>query len=481
MSHGARPHTLAPVFTLCGVRAHAQSVESDTAPVRGQFEAEEPPPPEKPFVAPDVPHSFAEKVQIRTTWFTLKPGLVLIEDYTAFTQDAASISQVGVQENQWDPRAGRLMLRGTIGDSYKVAYLVAGEYKGFDSDPEETWNVTDVSFTFSIRGPATKLTVGKTKQSFSYEMVGDAANLPQAERVLSPFFVSRDIGVKVSHVFGKEQRATATVGVFNDWWVRDLPHDRSGTDVTARVTGLLWDHPDRHTFLHLGLAMRRVGADNDSLRYKGRPESNVTDNYVDTGDLVSDHGSHLGLEALWNEGPLSVLAEYNRAWVDSPDNGDPQFFGYYFTASWVLTGETRPYDRTVGFARRVLPQGRAGAPSWSSGFHTWISTIRRYRAAPSTRRTWESTGGRLGEPRSVSGGATRSSIDSRRPVALTAFKRVCSSSSRRPCGPAAIMRRARSMCPALSLSGHPDAEIIAIRWNYLRYGSSAWAAAEDTA
>jgi phosphate-selective porin OprO and OprP len=347
---------------LASVSPSAQSVESDTAPVRGQFEAQEPLPPAKPSIVPDIPTSFARKTQIRTRWFTLKPGLVLIEDYSAFTQDAASISQIGAQEDQWDPRSGRLMLSGTIGDSYKVRYLVAGEYKGFDSDPEETWQVTDVSFTFTIRGPATKLTVGKTKQTFAYEMVGDAANLPQAERVLSPFFVSRDIGVKVSHVFGKEQRATAAVGVFNDWWVRDLPHDRSGTDITARVTGLLWDDPDRHAFFHVGLAGRRVGADDDTLRYKGRPESNVTDNYVDTGNLVSDHASHLGLEALWNEGPFSLLAEYNRAWVDSPDTGDPQFFGYYLTASWVLTGETRPYDRTVGFARRVLPQGSAGAP-----------------------------------------------------------------------------------------------------------------------
>ena len=350
------------MIVLTSVSPSAQSVESDTAPVRGQFEAQEPLPPAKPSIVWDIPTSFARKTQIRTRWFTLKPGLVLIEDYSAFTQDAASISQIGAQEDQWDPRSGRLMLSGTIGDSYKVRYLVAGEYKGFDSDPEETWQVTDVSFTFTIRGPATKLTVGKTKQTFAYEMVGDAANLPQAERVLSPFFVSRDIGVKVSHVFGKEQRATAAVGVFNDWWVRDLPHDRSGTDITARVTGLLWDDPDRHAFFHVGLAGRRVGADDDTLRYKGRPESNVTDNYVDTGNLVSDHASHLGLEALWNEGPFSLLAEYNRAWVDSPDTGDPQFFGYYLTASWVLTGETRPYDRTVGFARRVLPQGSAGAP-----------------------------------------------------------------------------------------------------------------------
>jgi phosphate-selective porin OprO/OprP len=74
------------------------------------------------------------------------------------------------------------------------------------------------------------------------------------------------------------------------------------------------------------------------------------------------------LEALWNEGPFSVLAEYNRAWVDSSASGDPSFSGYYLTASWVITGETRPYDRTVGYARRVMPKGHWGAPELVARF-----------------------------------------------------------------------------------------------------------------
>lgn len=67
-----------------------------------------------------------------------------------------------------------------------MRYLVAGEYKGFDGAPDRNWDMTDVSLTFPLRGPGTTLTVGKTKQTHVYEMVGDAANLPQQERVLNP-------------------------------------------------------------------------------------------------------------------------------------------------------------------------------------------------------------------------------------------------------------------------------------------------------
>ena len=348
--------------------ARAQSEESDPAPALGEFEAAPLPPPEQPFLVPDVPQSVVDQTQVKERWLTLKVGVVLLADYTAFNQDSVSIGQVGKQKDQWEARAARLMLRGTIGTDYQISYLVAAEYKGFETAPEDLWQLTDLSFTFPLGGPATKLTVGKTKETFAYEMVGDAANLPQQERVLTPFFVSRNVGAKLSHVFGADQRMTLSGGVFNDWWVNGDSFSDSGTDVSARFTGLAWDQPDGKRFLHLGISGRYAGADNNTLRYKGRPESNVTDDYVDTGNLPGDHAWHLGLEALWNEGPFSVLAEYNRAWVNSPASGNPEFSGYYITGSWILTGETRPYDRTVGYARRVMPKGRWGAPELVARF-----------------------------------------------------------------------------------------------------------------
>lgn len=342
--------------------ARGQSEESELPPAPGEFEAASLPAPDQPFLVPDMPQSLAEQTQVRERWFTLKPGLVAIADYTAFHQDSESVSQVHKQHDQWEARAARAMLRGTIGTDYKIGYLVAAEYKGFETDPAQTWQLTDLSATFPVGGPATKVTLGKTKETFAYEMVGDAANLPHQERVLSPFFVSRNVGVKLTRVIGDAQRMTASAGVFNDWWVGGDSLSQSGTDVSARFTGLAWDAREGKSFLHLGVAGRYAGADDNTLRYKGRPESNVADNYVDTGNLPGDHAWHLGLEALWNEGPFSLLAEYDRAWLNAPASGNPAFFGAYLTASWILTGETRPYDRTVGYARRVMPSGRWGAP-----------------------------------------------------------------------------------------------------------------------
>jgi phosphate-selective porin OprO/OprP len=356
---GALILSLAASF-VSAFNAHAQSEESVPAPLAGQFVGEPSPAFESALAVLDLPERVLEKIQYSNSWFTLKAGESVLIDYTGFAQDSASISQVGKQDDRWQARELRLSLRGTIGSAYKVSYLFTASYNG-DADPGTRLSLVDASLSFPIGSPATQLTLGKTKETFDYEVVSSFPNLPQQERVLNPFFVTRNVGAKISQVFANH-RMTASVGLFNDWWMEGNSIHHNGTDASLRLTGLVWDKPDSHRYFHLGLSGRYVGGDGNTLRYKGRPESNVADNYADTGELPADHAWHLGVEALLNEGPFSLLAEYNRAWVDSPATGNPEFYGYYILASWVITGESRRYDRTTGYARRVMPKGRWGAP-----------------------------------------------------------------------------------------------------------------------
>ena len=346
--------------------AAAQAADPDLAPERGKFEAEAPAPPAQPYVVPEPPRTLADLTRYKSRSFSFQMGLAVLLDHTTFNQDAASVAQVGDQESQWQARAARLMAHGTIGSDYKVGYLFAAEYNGFESDATDEWSFTDVSFAFPIGGPATTLTVGMTKENFSYEMVGDAANLPQQERVLNPFFVSRNVGAKVIHVFGEDHRMTLAAGVFNNAWLNGVSGSDASTHATARVTGLVWDQDQGKRFLHLGMSGGVTA--NGVLRYRGRPETNVGDYYVDTGDLSDSRARQLGLEVLWNEGSFSVLAEHVRAWVSTSASGNAALSGYYVLGSWILTGETRPYDRTVGYARRIVP-----AHSWGA-----IELVARY-------------------------------------------------------------------------------------------------------
>ena len=179
-------------------------------------------------------------------------------------------------------------------------------------------------------------------------MVGDSANLPQSERLLSPFFKSRNIGVMFSNTM-LDQRGTWAIGAYDNWLTTSSQFSEAGKDVAARVTLLpLWEEEGAQ-YLHLGASLRYVGADSDVLRFSGKPASNVTSNYVDTGSMSGNHAWNTGLEALWNVGPYSVLAEYVTSSVSSAASGNPNFKGYYVVASWIITGEHRPYDQKAAY------------------------------------------------------------------------------------------------------------------------------------
>jgi phosphate-selective porin OprO/OprP len=295
-------------------------------------------------------------------WITFDFGLIVIGDYTWFSQDQASIHQVGGQESQSEFRADRILLRGNLFNTHSRPwhYLVALEYHGDDAAQfDEGVTFYDYQLMFPV-GPLGDLTIGKMKETFSYEVVGDLAFAPYLERIQTPFIVTRSVGVRLNKVLAGE-RATVAAGAFNDWYDKGIPYTESAWDFTARVTGLpVWDNDGRR-FLHLGGAWRYQGADQGVVRFKGQPESHVASNYVDTGNIPALHANDVGAEVFWNEGPMSVLGEYIASRVSSVEARDPAFSGWYVTGSWVVTGETRPYDRNVGYARKVTPSRRGGA------------------------------------------------------------------------------------------------------------------------
>jgi phosphate-selective porin OprO/OprP len=355
-----RRELAAAAIFLCGTGvALAQSVESDVTPESEHLVKDD----HDFMMSSIVPDETLEaaKIEDEHDRFAVKFGFVVMPmDYTSFDQDARSKSQVGNQQDELEARSLRLSARGFFELFRTWNYMLSYEYKGFDQTSVDDWNTTDVRISTVLGPKLGTLTLGKIKEPFAYEMVGDAANLPHHERLLSPFFRSRNDGATLGNAV-LDQRATWAVGWYNDWWTQGTSWSDSGNDFAGRVTALpIWSE-DGANYLHVAASTRYYGAVNDQLRYKGKPASNVADDYVDTGKVAGDHAWHTGVEALWNHGGYSVLAEYVRADLSTRDDSDPTLDGWYVTGSWVVTGEHRPYDRKAGYARRILPQGRWGA------------------------------------------------------------------------------------------------------------------------
>lgn len=201
--------------------------------------------------------------------FSIKAGVALLYDYTFLSQDSASREQVGIQHDAADLRAGRVMLTGQIKFRRPWSYTLAADYNEGRQPEDRLFDGLDAYVTTPLWGD-TRVSIGKQKEPFIYEMAGDAANLPQHERILSPFFVSRSVGVKVADTF-LDKRMTWSAGWFNDWFLDHRPFQQNGNDFAARVTGLPVMSADGARYLHLAIGARYTGATDGTLRLKGAP------------------------------------------------------------------------------------------------------------------------------------------------------------------------------------------------------------------
>jgi phosphate-selective porin OprO/OprP len=346
------------LLPLAGARAQTapDPYRNPEAAATSAADSSEPATPAKPdYLLPDLAPA---ALVYDGDHFWIRPIFAVVLDYTWFTQDDTSLSQVGVQDNKGEMRAGRLGFTLRSKSKFKWDFYTTVDYQEKKNREKETFQIYDLNIGLPL-GPV-KLTIGKMKEPINYELTALSVMLPQQERILLPFFPTRSIGIKFSGYLA-DNRVTWAAGVFNDYLDSGVGHGKNGNDVVSRVTGLVFESADKRNYLHLGLGYRRAGSDDGVMRFAGRPESNVADKFTDTGSFLADHADEISLELLLYHGAFSVLAERFDARVDSPETGDPRFWGYYVAGSWMLTGESRPYVRAGGYAGGVVPTRRCGA------------------------------------------------------------------------------------------------------------------------
>jgi len=167
-----------------------------------------------------------------------------------------------------------------------------------------------------------------------------------------------------------DNRLTWALGVFHN---ADSFGNGSGSDYnfTARVTGLPWYEENGSKFLHIGASYSYKNV--DSIQYKTRPESHLAPILLDTGELVVDNASLIGLECSLVYGPLGLQGEHMTASPDLGEGSDPDFSGYYVEASYFLTGENKNYNTSSGFFGRVTPHNSLGK---DGGYGAWQAAAR---------------------------------------------------------------------------------------------------------
>jgi phosphate-selective porin OprO/OprP len=292
--------------------------------------------------------------QYKGPWFSMRLGGVVMGDVAGYSQDAASVAQVGTLDTQVQLRNLRLTASGDLNFSQPWSYVITGEYQGFDRGTDTTGSrvleLSELAVTIPLP-PIGRLAFGKFKAPISLDRLTSSSNIEFLERpaLLDALLPSRNTGLMLSST-AIDERLTWSIGWFNSVFAGD---SSAGNTVAARITGLPIDTPD--TLLHLGIAGRWAQAQDGKLQYKARPEVNQAPHFIDTGSFSATDERDLDLELAWQEGPVLTTDEYLADWVNSSANGNPFFDGFYVSTAWMLTGERRHYNRVAGYFGAVSP------------------------------------------------------------------------------------------------------------------------------
>lgn len=136
-------------------------------------------------------------------------------------------------------------------------------------------------------------------------------------------------------------------------------YDEQGA-VVGRVAGLVVKSPDLN--IHLGANATYLFQAGDAgpdtaigsrynLRLRDRPEVRVdVTRLIDTGNINTDTLFIPGLEAAANFQNFFIQGEHFWYEFERANStlSDPEFKGWYVQASWILTGESRPWNAATG-------------------------------------------------------------------------------------------------------------------------------------
>lgn len=247
-------------------------------------------------------------------------------------------------------RRARFYISGSVDEytKFKAQYDFAGGDVAF----KDMWIQRTDLLNFKI---------GHFKEPFGLEALGSSKNITFIERAsptiaFSPF---RNAGAMIGNTFNQAS-GTWALGIFQKTDSTGDDDDiEGGWVITGRTTYLPRYADEGKALVHLGLAATHRDADPD-FQYRARPEAHGVDFSVDTGAFDSDHATTVGAEAAWVHGPFSLQGELTKTFVDSSFGDDPNFMGYYAQASYFLTGEHRPYNRSNGAFDRVRPNSDFG-------------------------------------------------------------------------------------------------------------------------
>ena len=303
--------------------------------------------------------------------FRLKVGARLEVDVAGIYGDRAIENAFGGLGTEWEFRRAWITLGGTIGTRwlYKMQVDLTGNSANED---DRSAYVREIYVAAVGLGPLGTVKLGSVREPFALNGVTSSHTLSFQERALpQTFSPAYNPGIVTeNHAF--DRRLAWSFGVF---YYQNASEDHSAPiDLTGRLTGLPIYEDEGERLLHIGASYSHQFRNDFDLRYRRRPETRLSERYVDTGTSESDDIDLFGVEVLGIRGPLSARAEVMLSHVARPVGDNETFWSAYAEVAYILTGETRPYRRARGLLGRLVP---ANPVEWGGGgWGLWELAVR---------------------------------------------------------------------------------------------------------
>jgi len=298
----------------------------------------------------------------------LRFGGRVFNDWAEPSADEAVKNQFGLFDSSTKFRKARLVLNGFAKPGYDFKFEL--DFADGDAD------LTDVYVTFP--GPRSRqIRVGRQKEPFGFENVGSSRYLTFLERapvseILAP---KRNVGVTL-----QPESLAPLPAVWFGWFRTSnsagATADTGGHALTMRwVTTPRFDEDGRR-YAVVGAALSHRTSGDDPLVFRAKTASDLIPPLGDTGDIVADDSDVVGLQGAMVRGPFSLATEYVRTGLHLGDGSRAVIEGSYVTASWVLTGEHKPLDRSKRTFDRLIPRrsfdGRSGGALEIAVRYDWL-------------------------------------------------------------------------------------------------------------
>lgn len=313
--------------------------------------------------------------------FALKIGGRLQNDWATFDADSDAESFYGRDAFQTGTefRRARLYVAGTIYGNvgFKAQYDFAGGAANF----------RDVYMTLDQPCLGT-FTVGHHYEPFGFEQnTGDLDTIMMERSLPDALSTDRNTGFSLKNHF-------------NDNWMWHVGYFRNsnafGNDVgnvgaseyalTGRISGVAWEDAASGQLLHLGASMSRrkldetvinpiAGLTDETAGVGSRGMQHIGPTLVGTGTFIVDDNESTwwGVDAGFRSGPIWVQAEYATQEYDPAGGSNADVDAWGVMASYMLTGETRPYSKSNMNLSRVMPAANYGD---GDGMGAWELAVR---------------------------------------------------------------------------------------------------------